>query len=214
VSKLLLACGMFVMLFLTACNSSGYLEVVNQTSYNVYFSIEGINYTVPAHESKSVEVETGTQTWLTGVRVKKIPLEIYGETWMIRLWDGNEAIYVKDTHVNIHSGETTRIYCAPIIAAVKVKNLSYQSVIKMTCTKHFSTFNEVTKEIILPDSIQTGQEFFAPLDAAEPDYQFYYTFQLKMSDGNWVSYGSASTVLYPDHEYMINLVDLVARKLQ
>jgi hypothetical protein len=198
-----------MLVVLTACNSSGTLKVYNRTSYNVYMTVQGSNYTIPSHETLSINIDTGTQTWLTGVKEKKVPITIYGETWMIETYENGQYIYVKNTTVKIYSGQTTRIYCDPILAAVKVKNHGALPITNMTYTLHQPPY-ENTKEIVLPDSIQTNEEFFSSLPALNPapaDPPIYYTFQIRLSDGTWLSYGNATTVLHVDQEYMIDVYD-------
>lgn len=204
--RILIALGLLAMLLLTACNSSGTLQVINRTSFPVYFTVEGHHYTIQAQQSKSVEIETGTQTWFSGVKEKDVPIEIYGETWMIRLWVDDEPVYVKNTTVRIRSGEKTKIYCDPILACIKVRNHGELSVKALTYTVHQPPFGEFSHLIDLPDSIATGEEFFAPLEPASAENQFYFTFHLMMEDGSWLNYGDASTILYADQEYVIDVL--------
>jgi hypothetical protein len=208
--RLLIITSLVMLVILTACNSSGTLKIYNRTSFNVYMTAQGSNYTIPSHETLSLDIDTGTQTLFTGVREKKVPLTIYGETWMIETYQNGQYIYVKNTTVEVHSGQTTRIYCDPILAAVKVKNHSVQAITAMTYTVHQPPF-ENTTEVILPDSIQTNGEFFSsipPLNPAPLDPPIYYTFQIRLSDGTWLSYGDTTTVPHVDQEFMIDVYDV------
>lgn len=198
---------LIMLLLLTACNTSGTLKVLNQTSYNVYLTVKGHSYVIPANSTQSVEIETGTQTWFTGVVEKKVPIEIFGETWMMMRFVNNVPVYSKNTTVTIRSGETLKVYCAPILAAVKIKNHSQQAITAITSTVHHPPFGEQTTEVVLPDSIQTNEEFFAPLLPADEENVFYYTFQIKLSDGTWLSYGDQTTILSIDEEFLIHVYD-------
>jgi hypothetical protein len=198
-----------MLLLLTACNSSGTLKVYNQTSFNVFFTVGGLSYTVPGHTTKSVEISTATQTIFTGVVEKNVPLVIYGETWMIRLYENDEPVYIRNTTVAIRSGETTKIYCAPILAAVKVTNHGSQAITTMSYTTHQPPY-ENTKEIILPHPLTTDEEFFSPIPPLPADTQnshYYYTFQILLADGNWLNYGGPTTKLYIDQEFPIEVYD-------
>jgi hypothetical protein len=197
----------FMLLLLTACNSSGTLKVYNQTSFNVYMTVEGVSYTIPEHSTKALEIDTGTQTIFTGVQEKKLPLTIFGETWMIVIYVDDQPVYIKNTTVKIRSGETTKVYCAPILAAVKINNHSTQAITAMTYTLHQPPFGEITKEVDLTDSISTNEEFFTPLPPAGEENMFYFTFQIKLSDGTWLIYGNQTTILFVDDEFIIDVYD-------
>ncbi len=205
---LLLIFCLAILLMLTACNSSGTLKVINRSSYNIYITIDGKDIIIPGNTSKSVEVDTGKETVLTGTRTKEVPLVIYGETWMIRIYEYDEAVYLKNTNIKINSGETYKIYCDPILAAVKVKNYQDLAITAMSYTIHHPPFSEFTREIILPDSIQKDEEFFSPLPPANVDDIFYYTFNIKLADGTWIPYGDESTILYVDQEKVIDVIDV------
>jgi hypothetical protein len=207
--SILLITSLLMLVLLTSCISTGTLKIYNRTSYNVYMTVQGTSYIIPAHEEFSVQIETGTETLLTGIRSTHVQLILFGETWMIESTESGHDVYVKNTRVKIRSGETTRIYCDPILAAVRIKNHGTQPITHLTYTRHEPPY-ETTKEIVLPDSIETGEEYFSPIPPLDPgplDPPIYYTFQLMRSDGSWISFGNSTTVLHVDQEYIIDVYD-------
>lgn len=110
-----------LLLLLGACESGGKFNMVNETSFPIYASVEdGATVTIPAQEHRVFEIDTDSQSFLTGEVKRKIPVHVKGETFS--LFDKYENKFVDSTFVTIKAGKTTNVFMKPNRASIKIIN--------------------------------------------------------------------------------------------
>ncbi|MCF7911001.1 MAG: hypothetical protein K9M99_00610 [Candidatus Cloacimonetes bacterium] len=194
---------------LFACSEDGKLKVINRTAHEVYFSIEGDDYTVAGTDDPeeplyiSVKLDAGSD-FLNTPR-KTYPLSITGETFAIYNDDQQEII--TETVITIKGDETTKVYCDPNFACLRIYNDSELDILKAYYTKSY-----VGNPILITEAenLPAGESIYKRLQysleiAQEPEDIFYYTFQVVMQDSTIYNFGDESTILHLDDLYEINI---------
>jgi len=198
-----------ISMLLFACSGDGKLKVINRTEHEVYFSIEGNDYTVIGtdnpEEPLSISVSLDTDSDFMNAPHKTHYLEITGETFGIYL--ETQAESVPGTEINIKGGETTKVYCDPNKACVKIYNNSEQDILSAYYTKSYIGNSILITEA---DNLQPGESTYKRLQYSleipqEPEDIFYYTFQVVMQDSTVYDFGDETTILYLDDLYEINI---------
>jgi hypothetical protein len=175
----------------------------------VYFSIEGNDYTVIGtdnpEEPLSISVSLDTDSDFMNTPHKTYYLEIAGETFGVYI--ETQAESVPGTEITIKGGETTKVYCDPNKACVKIYNNSEQDILSAYYTKSY-----IGNPILITeaDNLRPGESTYKRLQysleiAQEPEDIFYYTFQVVMQDSTIYDFGDETTILYLDDLYEINI---------
>jgi len=198
-----------ISMLLFACSGDGKLKVINRTEHEVYFSIEGNDYTVIGtdnpEEPLSISVSLDTDSDFMNTPHKTYYLEIAGETFGVYI--ETQAESVPGTEITIKGGETTKVYCDPNKACVKIYNNSEQDILSAYYTKSYIGNSILITEA---DNLQPGESTYKRLQYSleipqEPEDIFYYTFQVVMQDSTVYDFGDETTILYLDDLYEINI---------
>jgi len=200
---------LLISILLFACSSDGKLKVVNRTGHEIYFNIKNNDYTIEGSSdvthpnSKSISIDAGSD--FVNTPSKTYILEIAGETFAI--YNEEQQTTVPGTVITIKGGETTKVYCDPNYACVRIYNNSEQEVLTAYYTKSYQdipiTISE-TENLSPGDSIYKRLQYSLEI-AEEPEDIFYYTFRVVMQDSTNYYYGNSNTILYLDDLYEINI---------
>ena len=192
IKLLLILTAMLVLII--GCESGGKIEIINATAYNVYTTIESTEYTVAGNSSKTVKVDTDKKIFLVDDGETKKSIDIDGETFRVfDSWDGH---VVTNTTIKIEPGKTTRIYCAPNCASLKVVNNSDKYITKIEYRRvyQFDTRPWITKDFA--DSLGAGEFSYVQLEPYTEDNAFFYNFIVSFSDGTVRPYGTEQEGVY------------------
>ena len=187
---------------LIGCSEDGTLKVINRTAHEIYFNVNGGDYTISGSAdlnnplSISVELDAGSDFMNTPK--KTYYLEIEGETFAI--YNENEQTNVPGTEITIKGGETTSAYCDPNFACLRINNNSSQDV-ESAC--YIKSYNGFQIDIPEAEGLCPGTSVYIRLEysleiAEEPEDIFYYTIQVIMQDSTAYNFGDESTILYLD----------------
>jgi len=110
-----------LLFLLSACESGGKFEMINQTSFPIYASVDGGPIvTISAQENRVFEIDTDSQSFLTGEVKRSVPVFVQGETFS--LYDREESEYVDDTVITVRAGKTTHAFLKANRASIKIIN--------------------------------------------------------------------------------------------
>ncbi len=193
---------LMLSVFLVACSGDGKLKVINRTTHEIYFSINGGDYTIPGstdpNKPLSISVNLDAGSDFINTSRKTYYLEIEGETFAI--YDENQQANVPGTEITIKSNETTSVFCDPNYACLRINNNSSQDVKSAYYIKSYNglQINIPEAEELRPDtSVYIRLEYSLEI-AEEPEDIFYYTFQVILQDSTVFDFGDESTILHLD----------------
>ncbi|MDP8210569.1 MAG: hypothetical protein P9M05_07135 [Candidatus Stygibacter australis] len=200
---------LMISFLLFACSSDGKLKVINRTGHDIYFNINDNDYTVEGcsdvtqPNTKSISLDAGSD--FINTPSKTYHLDIDGETFAI--YNEESQTTVPGTEITINGGETTKVYCEPNYACVRIYNNSQQNILAAYYTKSYQG-NEVpiseAENLSPDDSIYKRLQYSLEI-AEEPEDIFYYTFRVVMQDSTNNYYGNSNNILYLDDLYEINI---------
>lgn len=193
-----------VLFLLGACESDGKFNMVNQTSYPVYTSVDGgAIVTIPAQGNRVFEVETGSQSFLTGEVSKRISVYVVGETFS--LYDKDENKYVDDTIVTVRAGKTTNAYLAPNRASIKIVNNSAEDISLAEIRQIAPTTNLIVETL---HNIPAGASHWERVKHASLQDSFTYRVVVYLEGGGSPLIFDAPTVLAKDEQWLIHVEPL------
>jgi len=198
-----------ILIILAGCESGGKFQVINRTSYPVYVSLDGGSEAViPAAQERVFEVDTDSESFLTGKVEQKVKAKIIGETYHI-LDDVND-IWVDETEVKIRAGKTLSAYIDPNRASIKIKNNSSQQILTADIFKH----NYVTSyKIATLSNIESGESRFLRVDyvtlnnSGQYVNPFYYVVQIRMLDETTAQYNNMTEPPLVDTQFLVEIED-------
>lgn len=176
-----------LLVFLVGCSTEGDIKFINRTEHPLYFSVKGDDYTldgsteIGSPETKSISVDTGSKFLFWGGDTKKVDIHLEGETFLMQQADNNgnpTGLYYTETTVNVEPDETTKIYCDPTHAGIKVVNLSSNTIIEISYSKNQGNYAPLNGN----NEIEPGDSFWARLDASSNDYPLFYSFRIVTQD--------------------------------
>ena len=204
-----------MLILITACESGGKIRIINRSSFPVYVSVEnGSEMVIAAGGVRNYEVDTDTQSFLTGVVEKGVRVRLVGETFQI--YNEYNHSYVDTTMVYVRAGKTLPIYIDPNRASIKIINNSVADTITSVEFYRHNFINPTrvgTMGQILP-----GKSGFyhvnpsIPTDSGvlpwipTPATNYYYYAKVILSDGSSYLFGGESNILYKDQQYLISYV--------
>ncbi len=204
--KLLLIC-LTVILFL-GCSSEGDIKIINRSDHNLYFTIEGVDYILAGSESsdpsKKISINTGKNFLFWGDQETAVSVQLEGETFMMQMADASgipTGIYYTETTIAVKPNETTRIFCSPTHAGVKLINNSLYNVDDFS---YFTDDNDTLRTLNL-SPIYSGEEFWARLKATTEYDPIIYSFVIEFDDGIIDSSYSEIDDLVVDEQLLIEL---------
>jgi len=214
VNILLLA--VLALLTLSACESGAELKVFNRTSFPVFVRMEGTSeVAIPAGGEHSFDVETETQSFLTGTIREAKSVWATGETY--RIYDRFTNTWTDSTEVIFEPGKTTKIYMDPNRASIKILN---------SCPRTIRNIEIFRHDFVIPTRIATMENlgpnqmryitvnYSIPVDSSvqpwtpTPSTNYYYYAIIYFSDSEYYTYGGENTILYKDQQYLITHVDI------
>jgi uncharacterized protein YcfL len=188
-----------LLLLLSACESGAKFIVHNNSSYPVYAAVDsGTQVTIPAHSIHSFEVETKTQSILTGEVKRTVPVFIQGETFSLE--DEYNSLWTDNTTITVKAGEDLHAYLAPNRASIKVTNISSRKITEARILKNAGIYPVPFASIL---EIMPGESKFMRVDYYTSNYQFFYQIEITTEDGVTYTYGDATTMLQKDQQYPI-----------
>ena len=181
-----------LLTILLGCTSEGDIKVINRTHYPLYLTVKGNDFVVDGSEDpvnsptkKTISIETGKEFLFWNGDDKKVKIQLVGETFMLQEADlnGNPiGEYFTETTVLVTPDETTKVYCDPTHAGVKVFNMIDNNIIELNVKRNGGNFIPLTTNTgSSADSlwvIAPGDSVWARLDASTEDYPIFYEFQV------------------------------------
>lgn len=170
------------------CSSEGDLKFINRTGHSLYFNVKDTDYVLDGSEdvdspnTKTISVDTGSKFLFWGGDSKKIDIYLEGETFLMQEADISghpNGLYTTETTVTVNPDETTKIYCDPTHAGVKLINYGETTVINLDVSKNQGNYSPLFDGELLP-----GEEFWARLQASTDDYPIFYSFRIVDEDYN------------------------------
>lgn len=196
------------LIILSGCASEGDIKIINRTDHNLYFTIEGVDYILAGSQSsdpsKKISIDTGKQFLFWGDQETAVSVQLEGETFMMQEADagGNPTgIYYTETTISVKPNETTRIFCAPTHAGVKLINNSLNNVDDFS---YFTDDNDTLRTLNIAP-IYSGEEFWARLKATTEYDSIIYSFVIEFDDGIIDSSYSEIDDLVVDEQLLIEL---------
>jgi hypothetical protein len=199
------------MIILTSCESGGDLQFINRTSHNVYVTLEGRDEVVipgsdienEVYNTHTYEIDTDTQSFLTGVVKERIEALILGETF--RMYNPDTQAFTDSTILTIKAGQNLKAFIDPNRASIKIVNNSSKDVFMAEVYKHNFTSDLKIGQM---DNILKNTERFIRVDYATPSNSFYYYVVVTMEDGEQFTWGNAQNILTLDEQFLITIEDL------
>ncbi len=196
----------FVSLFLFACAKEGDLTLVNRTNHNIYYTIQNRDYTLTANQTAKHTFSVGNET-LFKTAEKEIPIKIEGETFILL----DEDIETNETSVNIKGDENLKVFLYPTHAGLKIVNHSNKIFRNLIYKQHFVSHTHSSDDLLHFEELNPQDSLWVriPYSFLNPDnpYYFYYTFEVRDTDGFIHTFGDSTTVLDKDIQYRIELTD-------
>jgi len=211
-NKAFLLLALLLLIVLSGCESGAKINFVNRSSFPIYVTIEDTPMlAIPGNSSRSVDIETDTQSLLTGTVNKEVLVYLKGETYQI--YDQDLHAYQDSTIVTVQAGKTLSIYTDPNRASIKIVNNSDRVITSAEIYRH--NFVSPLRIGALTD-IQPGEMRFThvnysiPINSSvqpwvpTPATRYYYYVVLIDSEGEQYVFGDETNILYNDQQYLIN----------
>ncbi len=199
---------LFAVLLILGCSSEGDIKIINRTDHNLYFTIKGVDYILQGSETsdpfQKITVDTGDQFLFWGDDETKINMTLEGETFMMQDADQNgypNGIYFTETNLYVKPNETTKIFCSPTHAGVKLINNSLNDVDDFS---YFTDDNDTLRTLNVAP-IYSGEKFWARLKATTEYDSIIYSFVIEFDDGSIDSSYSEIDDLILDEQLLIEL---------
>lgn len=176
-----------LIIIMAGCSTEGDIKFINRTEHPLYFSIKGDDYMLEGSEdtddpnTKSISIDTGSKFLFWGGDTEKVDIHLEGETFLLQEADINgnpTGIYYAETTVQVEPDETTKIFCDPTHAGVKLVNYSNSTIIEFSYSKNQGNYAPLNGN----DDILPGDTFWARLDASNNDYPLFYSFRVTTED--------------------------------
>jgi hypothetical protein len=196
------------LLIVFGCSSEGDIKIINRTDHYLYFNIKGTDYVLEGSEnsdpSKIISIDTGDQFLFFGDDEKSVSLQLEGETFMIQ--DSDYAgipngLYFTETMLTVLPNETTKIYCDPTHAGVKLINNSQVAV------EDFSYYTEDADTLfsLLETPLDSGDSTWYRLKATTSYDSIIYSFVIEYENGLFDSSYVDFDALIVDEQLRIDL---------
>jgi hypothetical protein len=175
-----------VVLLALGCSSEGDIKIINRTDHNLYFTIQGVDYILEGSQTtdpvQKITVDTGKQFLFWGEEETKVHVALQGETFMMQDADQNgypNGIYFTETNLYVKPDETTKVFCDPTHAGVKLINNSNLAV------DEFSYFTDDNDSLRIMNEVPifSGEEFWARLKATTDYDSIVYSFVIEFDNG-------------------------------
>ena len=190
-----------VLLLMSACESGGKFNMINRTSFPVYASVDGGGeVTIPAQTSHIFNVDTDSQSFLTGEVKRRVSVHVKGETFS--LYDEEENRYVDDTVTTIKAGKTTNAYLDPNRASIKIVNDRPEMITKVMISRVSPTTSTV--EAIL-EGIPSGETMWHRVKYATLQDNFYYKLDVWMEGVLETLVYYADDILGNDEQWVLHV---------
>lgn len=195
------ALALVLLFILSACKSGGKFVIHNRTSYPVWASVaQSDTLSIQGGESHSFDVDTDSQSFLTGEVKRKVKVKAYGETYS--LYDDFEEVPTDSTYVTIKAGKTLNAYLAPNRASVKIVNNRSASVAYAEIWQHK---NNLQSRVATLTNIAAGTNAWQRVDHVTPTNSFYYRVHVMMENGEALTYGGSEIILAKDQQFLVTI---------
>ena len=192
---------MMLLLVLGACESGGKFVVHNRTSFPVWVSInDGDTLSVDPGAQSSYDIDTDTQSFLSGEVKRQIKVKSYGETYS--LYDDIENGFTDSTTVTIKAGKTVNAYMDPNRASIKIINNRSAGI---SFAEIWQYKNNYQYRVATIPNIPSGSSAWHRVDYATPTNSFYYRVLVMMENGESLNYGGPDTILANDQQFLITI---------
>lgn len=202
-----------ILVLITACESGAKLRVVNRSSFPAYITVDdGPEMTIAGGATRNIEIDTPTQTILTGSLEKELKVRLVGETYQI--YNEFTHAYVDTTMVYVNVGQTLPIYIDPNRASIKIINNSLADTISNVEVYRHNFVNATRVgnlgQILPGKSIYYHVNPSVPTNSAvlpwipTPATNYYYYVNVILSDGRTYLYGGETNILYKDQQFLVS----------
>ncbi len=175
-----------IALILMGCESSGDLRINNRTSHNVYFTVNGSDYTVEGGQSKSVELDVDRDWQIFETNSKQYSLDLEGETY--KIWDSYNGMYINHTDVDIENGKTLDVYAIPNLACIKIVNNGDLDIARVACDKYINGNMDHPNLVLTNTAIEPGSTWYLQIEGAYTGREIAYVFYVTFADGARMEY--------------------------
>jgi hypothetical protein len=191
-----------VLLLLSACDSGASFRMINRTAYPVYAYVDNKPMTIiPGGEERVFEVDTDTQSFLTGKVKRKVPVRVYGETYS--LIDDINRPQQDTTEVTLQAGKTLNAFLHANRASVKVINELDTAIARAEIWMNKVNYLSETRIATFMD-IEAGTEQWLRVRPCGQSDPFYYTVKVYIQgdEYNPLEYGNLTSIIYVDEQFV------------
>lgn len=198
-----------VLLLVSACESGAKFRMINRTSYAAYASVDNsAQVIIPGGEEHVFEVDTDTQSFLTGAVKRSVKVRVFGETYS--LIDNIDIPQQDSTEVELQAGKTLNAFLNPNRANIKIINESDTHIQKAEIWRHkINPFSESRTAILF--DIAPGSDAWLrvkPATLSGPYIDaFYYTVAVYLEDDaeNPIVFGDEENILEVDTQFVVTI---------
>ncbi len=175
-----------LIIIVAGCSTEGDIKFINRTEHPLYFTVKGDDYILEGSEdvddpnTKSISIDTGSKFLFWGGDTEKVDLYLEGETFLMQeadLYGNPSGLYTAETTLQVEPDETTKIYCDPTHAGVKLVNSSLSNIIEFSYSSNYGNYITIND-----DDIPPGESFWARLNPSSPDNTIFYSFRVTLDD--------------------------------
>lgn len=172
---------MSLVFFQFGCTSQGDIKIINRTEHNLYLSLQNKNYIISGTETLQTEIDIGNHFLFFGTQEKDIDIKLEGETFMMQ--EANNGVptgeYRTETTIKVEADKTTKLYCDPTHAGVKLINFSNKDIIS------FQYFTNKSSDHIslIEDSLFPADSVWSRLQATVSADSIIYSFLIEDETG-------------------------------
>lgn len=191
-----------VLLLLSACDSGASFRMINRTAYPVYASVDNKPVvSIPGGEERVFDVDTDTQSFLTGKVKRKVPVRVYGETYA--LIDDINRPQQDTTEVTLQAGKTLNAFLHANRASVKIINELAVPISRAEIWLNKVNYLSETRIATFSDIPSATERWLRVRPCGQSD-PFFYTVKVYIQgdEHSPLEYGNISNIIYVDEQFV------------
>ncbi len=193
------------LLLLCSCESGAKFRMENRTSFPVYASVDGAaEISIPGNSEHIFNIDTDTQSFLTGKVERNVPVLVYGETYS--LIDNIDSPQQDDTSITVQAGKTLSAVLHPNRASVKIVNNLNHPVARAEIWLSKINYIFESRVAVISD-LEAGQQHWERLRPCGQTDPFCYIVHVYHDDDTEfpLIYGDEDNILFADDQFVVTL---------
>lgn len=194
-----------ILLLLSACESGAKFRVINATNHPAYASVANSELvTIPGGEEYVFDIDTDTQSFLTGEVKRKVPVVAYGETYS--LIDDISRPQQDSTEITLKAGKTLNAFLHANRASVKIVNNLDTPIVHAEVWQNKVNYLSEVRIASFSDIAGGTQRWLRvrPVGQSDP---FYYQVKIYLegSQDTPLIFGDIENLLAVDEQFLVEL---------